>query len=96
MVDPLRSGSESHDLGIGEGLSKSKSQHSLKSMSMPTPTPQQIDELFESLGSTFTNTTQDIDQAKESANRISEGLENIQSIFEEQVHIIRIYWPFPI
>ncbi len=54
MVDPLRSGSESHDLGIGEGLSKSKSQHSLKSMSMPTPTPQQIDELFESLGSTFT------------------------------------------
>jgi hypothetical protein len=54
-------------------------------MSTPTPTPPQIDELFENLGSTFTNTTQDIDQAKESANRTSEDVENLRSIFEEQV-----------
>ena len=58
-----------------------------KSMSTPMPTPQQIDELFENLGSTFTYTTQDINQAKESANRILEGVENLQSIFERQVRI---------
>ena len=56
-------------------------------MSTPMPTPQQIDELFENLGSTFTYTTQDINQAKESANRILEGVENLQSIFKRQVRI---------
>lgn len=56
-------------------------------MSTPTST-QQIDELFETLESTFANTTQDIEQAKRSADRISKDVENLRSIFEEQVRII--------
>lgn len=60
--------------------------YSLKPMS--TLTTLQINELFVSLESTYTSTMQDIDQAKESANHISEDVENLRSILEEQVRSI--------
>lgn len=54
------------------------------------PTSQQIDELFDDLGSTFSNTTQDIDKAKKSTDRVLKGVEDLRSIFEEQVHIMML------
>jgi archaellum component FlaC len=62
-------------------------------MSTPTstPTPQQVDELFNTLNNTFANAKQDMVKAKESANHISETVDDLRSTFEEQVRIIRIY-----